>query len=174
MNLLGTGTPSGIDATDGPYTLGHDIVSTVALDVTALRFYKPGSDTVTRNIRLYSTGGSPGWGTAIVAVNVPVSAAPGWYETTVSYTLEANRTYTIAYTVGASDAYRSVTDGLASDIVNGPLKAIAGSGKYKVGDGMPEIAAANDHFCVDLEVTGGVGASSLLTPNRGFSHMLVR
>jgi hypothetical protein len=150
MNLLGTGTPSGTTETDGPYTLGHDIVSSVSADATAIRFYKPDADVTERGLFLWTTGG-----TLLAQVYVTPSAAAGWYQGTIAYTLAAGTTYRIGYSTPGQ--YRVSTNGLISDIVNGTLKAVAGSGMWATGNGFPSNSAGSDHYCVDIEVTGGGG-----------------
>ena len=166
MNLLGSGAPSGTDYNDGAYELGHKIKSDVDVAATAIRFYKPDSNTTQRTCTLYSTGG-----TALATANVTPSSSAGWVTASISYTLLSSVEYFIAYTVPNGAYYRAVTDGLASDIVNGTLRAIAASGVWKSPPGgMPDQSGANDHYCVDIEVDSGASVGTLTAAAGSFTH----
>jgi hypothetical protein len=148
VNLLGSGDPGTETGTDGPYTLGADIVSSVSVTATAIRFYKPDADTSERRLCLWTTGG-----TLLAEVFVTPGAAAGWYQGAISYTLAANTTYRISYYAPVN--YRSKVDGLTSDIVNGTLKMLAASGTWEAGNTFPNGDGLYDHYCADIEVGGG-------------------
>ncbi|HEY7633110.1 MAG TPA: DUF4082 domain-containing protein [Thermoleophilaceae bacterium] len=114
-------TPTTVDSGDTtPVELGVKFQSTVHGQVTGIRFYKASGNTGTHTGSLWSTDG-----TRLAQVTFTGESASGWQSATFSQpvTINPGTTYIASY-FDVNGHYSVTNNGLASEIDNGPLKAL--------------------------------------------------
>lgn len=148
--LLGQQTPATASVADNDAVeLGMAFTSSVAGDVTAIRFHKGTGNTGTHLGRLWSSSG-----TLLASVTFTDETAAGWQtaELATPYTLTAGETYVVSYL--APNGHYSATGGaFASPVTSGPLTAAAsGNGRFRygAGGGFPTQSWNATNYFVDL------------------------
>jgi hypothetical protein len=142
----------GNDSTGG-IELGVKFRSTIAGEITGIRFFKTSGDAGTHIAQLYSSGGillasatfinetDSGWQGALFTPAIPIAA---------------DTTYIAAYYSSLGD-YISTHNGLKSAITNGPLTALAdgtdginGIFKYTNTPDLPDSGYMHSNYWVDV------------------------
>ncbi|TAH32216.1 DUF4082 domain-containing protein [Candidatus Saccharibacteria bacterium] len=144
-----TAAPATLNANDNQaIELGTKFQSTVAGNVTAIRFYKGGSaDTGTHVGSLWSSTG-----TKLASVTFTGETGSGWQQANLStpVAITANTTYTVSY-YSPAGYYSTTQSGLSSAITNTPVKALASGGVYKYGtSGRPTSTWSASNYFVDV------------------------
>jgi hypothetical protein len=134
--------------TDGvTYELGMKFRISQAGQVTAVRYYRPASETGAHTGRLWSATG-----TLLTSVAFTDETASGWqtafFATPVA--LAANTTYVV--TVNCNTYYASTNGGLSSVIANTPLSSIAdgANGLYGTAGQFPTGSYQNTNYFRDI------------------------
>jgi hypothetical protein len=146
--------PTGRLQNDGQAVqLGMKFRSSVAGNVTGVRFYKQSGNTGTHRGQLYSSTG-----TLLADATFINESASGWQQVnfTSPVAITANTTYIISYH-SSSGYYSETVRGFSSSVVNGPLTALAngtdgGNGVYKYGASpvFPTESFRSTNYWVDL------------------------
>lgn len=128
--LLNTTTPAltGLDVQDGrpgsglTYEMGMKFTVDRTMRLTAIRYYKDAGETGTHVGRLWNASG-----TQLGSVTFSGESASGWQQAALSapVTLSSGTTYTVS--VGLNTRFVMTTSGLATSVVNGPLRSVVGS-----------------------------------------------
>lgn len=147
-----TAKPATLNANDNQaIELGTKFKSSVAGNVTAIRFYKGGSaDTGTHVGSLWSSTG-----TKLASVTFTGETASGWQQANLStpVAITANTTYTVSY-YSPAGYYSTTQSGLSSAVTNSPLTALASGGVYKYGaSGRPTSSWSSSNYFVDVVFT---------------------
>jgi hypothetical protein len=108
--------------TDGaPYELGMKFKSNQAGTVTAIRYYKPSSESAGGHIgRIWSSTG-----VLLASVTFAAETSSGWQSANLTSPLSiaAGATYTVS--VNTKAYYAATNNGLQSSVANGPLASVA-------------------------------------------------
>jgi hypothetical protein len=126
QTLFTTQTPAGTNYSDGSgvnYELGMAFTSTVAGQVTGVRFWKASSESGTHTGRIWSSTG-----TLLASVVFSGETASGWQQQLLAAPLaiSANTTYVVSVNTG-NTYYVATNSGLATQIVNGNLRSVVGN-----------------------------------------------
>jgi hypothetical protein len=130
QTLFTTQTPAVSNESDGAtvnYELGTAFTSVTAGQITAVRFWKGSSETGTHTGRIWSSTGQ-----LLASVIFANETASGWQQQALAAPLSiaANTTYVVSVNTGNS-FYVFTEGGLASQVINGNLRSVAGSnGRY--------------------------------------------
>jgi hypothetical protein len=142
-------TPANPNANDGgAIEVGVKFQSEVAGKITGIRFYKGTSNTGSHTGNLWtSTGTNLG---SVVFTN---ETADGWQEVSFAspISIQANTTYIASY-LSSGGGYAFTGAGLATQVLNLPLKTVADGAKgvYQVGGGFPTQTFNNANYWVDV------------------------
>ena len=154
QSMFTTQVPDGA-TTDGPgvnYELGTRFTSTVAGQITAIRFYKAANESGTHTGRIWSASGQQ-----LASVVFSGESASGWQQQALAtprpLAIAANTEYMV--TVNTANAYYVTTDGgLNSQITNGDLKTVVGSnGRYGLVGTYPTDSWENSNYFRDVVFT---------------------
>ena len=121
--------PAGSFQDGTPLEVGVKFTTSVAGQITALKFYRSASDTGTDILDLWSSTG-----TNLASVVFTNTTASGWQTVALptAITLTANTTYVASY--HTTGAYVATNNFFTSAVTNGPLTASAtGNGVYAYG-----------------------------------------
>jgi hypothetical protein len=125
-SIFTTQTPLSTNATDGAtanYEMGTKFQSSVAGQITAIRFYKAPSESGTHTGRIWSSTG-----TQLASVVFANETASGWQTATLATPLAITAGTPYAVTVNTGNAYFVATNsGLANAVTSGPLSTIVGA-----------------------------------------------
>ena len=126
--------------------------SSVAGQVSAIRFYKAPGNTGTHVGSLWAADG-----TRLATVTFAGETASGWQRAPLSVpvSLTPGATYTVSY-LAPVGGYSFTPDGFASPVTSGPLTALAPqNGRYRYGAGevMPTSVWNSTNYFVDVEFT---------------------
>ena len=143
--------------TDGDDPVASELGVRVRFDddgvVTAIRFYKALLNTGTHVGNIWEVGGAN-----LASVTFEDETASGWQEAALPEPLavEAGETLVVSYFAPAGH-YAYQPDYFGSDVVRGPLRALADSGAtpngvflYDLGGGFPSETNASANYWVDL------------------------
>jgi hypothetical protein len=163
--------PSG--ASDDPDTsalnVGVQFAASSSGMVTGVRFYKYSDNTGSHIGSLWSANG-----TLLASGTFSGESASGWQQLnfTTPVPISANTTYVVSYHTDVGH-YALTPNGLASEVDNGPLTALAGGGVYAYGsaNAFPTDSFNASNYWVDVvySPTGGSTAPtvSTVTPSDG-------
>jgi hypothetical protein len=159
-SLFDSSPPSGSDFSDGPYTLGVRFRSSVAGQVTGVRWYNPAGGPTAVEVGLWSDTG-----TLLASKSGTVSSAAGWYE--IAFDSPVSIAANTPYRVGRSKAtgnYRAAANFYASEFSNPPLTAYAVGGKFFSGGGLnfPDSDFNNSNYWTDVLFTAAGGAGETI------------
>lgn len=148
QTLFTTQVPSIPNNSDGvSYELGMKFQSTNAGQITAIRYWKAASETGTHVGKIWAAAG----GTPLATVTFSNETASGWQQQALSspLSIQANTTYVVSVNV---NSYYAVTqNGLASSVVNGDLKSVAGNnGVYGGLGSFPTNSYLNSNYFRDI------------------------
>ena len=124
-------TPAGTNYNDGrPLEVGVKFQSSVAGQITALKFYRSPSDTGADLLDLWTATG-----TKLASATFTNTAASGWQTVALStpVAIAANTTYVVSY--HTTGAYAATDNFFTTDVTSGVLTApsISGNGVYAYG-----------------------------------------
>jgi hypothetical protein len=132
--LLGSSTPTTIDANDGvAYELGMKFSATTAGQISAVRFYKSASETGTHTGKIYSSTGA-----LLASVTFKNETTSGWQTAYLATPLaiSANTTYTVS--VNAGGGFYVISSGdFATAKSSGSLRTPVSAGVYGAASAMP-------------------------------------
>jgi len=156
VSIFNSQAPAGVPGNDGfgAIELGVKFQSTVAGEVTGIRFYKNPGNLGSHTAQLYSANGmlldsglftnetDSGWQTSVFATAYPITA---------------NTIYIAAYHSSLGN-YFSTLQGLKTAIVNAPLTALADSTsagsngifKYTIAAAVPDSGYFSSNYWVDV------------------------
>jgi hypothetical protein len=125
------GTPSGaVDAADtSPVNLGLQFQASASGKIVGVRFYKEVDNTGTHAGSLWDSTGN-----LLATGTFTNETASGWQELDFAspVAITANTTYVVSYHTDTGH-YALTSNGLASDVINGPLTALNNGGVYSYG-----------------------------------------
>ena len=126
VTIFTTQTPALPNQSDGAgvnYELGTSFQSSIAGQITGLRFWKDSSETGAHTGRIWSAGG-----TLLASVSFANETASGWQEQALASPLAiaSGTVYTVSVNTGGT-YYVATNAGLASAVVNGPLSTVVGN-----------------------------------------------
>ena len=132
--------------------------------LTSIRYYKSSQETGLHTGKIWSSTG-----TQLASVDFANETTSGWQEQQLAtpLSLDANTTYVIS--VNANAVFAKTTSGLASEIVSGPLRSIAGgpNGVFGSAAGVfPTNSYQSSNYFVDPVVTT-VGTPTAPTLTQG-------
>ena len=134
-------------ATDSDVELGLKFTSSQAGTITKIAFYKSTNDTsTTHTVTLWDAAG-----TSLGTASTSSETASGWQVATFATPISVSSgvTYTASYRA-ANGQYSFTSAGLASNVTNGPLTALAGGGVYQYNGGFPAQSFNNTNYWVDV------------------------
>jgi len=170
-SIWGTPTPNVLAQPDSnAVEVGVKFQASVSGSITGLRFYKASTNTGTHTGHLFSS-----MGTLLGSLTFSGESASGWQTASFAspIAIQANTTYVAAY--HAPNGHYSIDrPGLAADVVNGPLTALAsagsgGNGVYSYGSSgtFPTNNYQDTNYWVDvIFTTGGSSPTATNTPTR--------
>lgn len=137
-----TTVPSVLQVTDDPVTLGMQFVSSVAGQVTGVRFYKNSANTGTHVGALWGADG-----TKLAQATFTNESTAGWQTVTFSSPVDitANTPYYVSYR-SSTGSYSTTPAGLQSAVTRGPLTAVANGGAYNYNDSFPGNASPTNYL----------------------------
>jgi hypothetical protein len=150
QTLFTTQTPAITNASDGStvnYELGMAFTSTVAGQITAVRFWKASSETGTHTGRIWSSAG-----VLLGSVTFTGETASGWQQQalTTPIAIAANTTYVVSVNTG-NTFYVATNSGLASQIANGNLRSVVGgNGLYGSTGAFPTNSWLDSNYFRDV------------------------
>ncbi len=152
QTLFTTQTP-GASSTDGPganYELGTRFTSTVAGQITAIRFYKSPNESGTHTGRIWTASGQQ-----VASVVFSGESASGWQQQALATPLAITANTEYMVTVNTGNAYYSTTDGgLASQVSSGDLRTVLGSnGRYGAVGAYPRNSWEDSNYFRDVVFT---------------------
>ncbi|MFJ6653867.1 DUF4082 domain-containing protein [Microbacterium sp. NPDC091313] len=159
VSFFGTGTPTATASNDGTSVeLGLRFTTSVAGQVTALKFYKASGDTATHTGTLWAPDG-----TALATVTFQSESASGWQRAVLStpVALTPGQTYTVSY-LSPQGRYVATSNAFTSAVSSGPLTAVSpnnGTYRYGAGGTMPSSSWRSSNYYVDVEFTPGSGST---------------
>ncbi|WP_425292890.1 DUF4082 domain-containing protein [Kaistia soli] len=146
-------TPTLVSASDtNPVNLGMKFQTDVAGWITDIRFYKAADNTGTHTGYLWTASG-----TLLSSVTFSNETASGWQQATLDtpVAVNADTTYVVSYSTDGH--YSATSQGLASQIANGDLRALAsilsgGNGVYSYGSSgaFPTSSYNDTNYYVDV------------------------
>jgi len=152
VTLFGAADPGASVGVDGTSVeLGTVFSSSVAGQVTALRFYKTAGDTAAHTGTLWGPTGL-----ALTTVTFSGESASGWQTAALAspVTLTAGTNYTVSF-LSPQGRYPYVTGYFASPRSSGPLTATNGTYRYGTGGVMPASSWQSSSYFADVVFTAG-------------------
>ena len=125
QTLMKTQTPSAQDLTDGTsYELGVRVVSDVAGQITALRFWKGAGETGVHTGHVWTAAGQ-----LLATVTFTNEGASGWQQQALTspVAMVAHSEYVVSVTTSANNLFVSTPGMFGTELVNGHLRAIGGA-----------------------------------------------
>jgi plastocyanin len=158
------------DVSDGqPYELGMKFQANTSGQITALRYWKPPSETGTHTGRLWGTGG-----TLLGSATFTNETASGWQTATLAAPISIQASTVYVVSVNANAHFPITYDALGSVITNGNLSSIAdnANGLYGTISTFPTNSFRNSNYFRDIVFTpsGGGGQSNVLSKVSGDSQ----
>jgi Domain of unknown function (DUF4082)/Fibronectin type III domain len=155
----------------GSYELGVKIETSVAGQVTALRFYQESAMGGYAHVgHLWSSSG-----TLLATAQFTTTRGAGWEQVSLSnpVTIAANTVYIVSYSTGGGYLFYNSTFFDGAGVTNGPLQALAngvsgGDGVYGRSGSFPTTSGDGDNFFADL-VFSPSSTGSAVVGNRGGS-----
>ena len=146
-------TPSDDYYSYGSYELGVKIETSVAGQVTALRFYQESAMGGYAHVgHLWSSSG-----TLLATAMFTTTSGAGWEQVSLStpVTIAANTVYIVSYSTGGGYLFFNSTFFDGAGVTNGPLQALAngvsgGDGVYGRSGRFPTTSGDGDNFFADL------------------------
>jgi hypothetical protein len=122
--------------------LGVRFTSTVAGNVTGVRFYKGPTDTGVHTASLWSSTGS-----LLATGTLPSESASGWQELTFAtpVPIQAGVEYRASYYT-TSGVYAVDPNALTNAVTNGALSTIANGGVYSYSNGFPDQVVSHNYW----------------------------
>ena len=155
QSLFTTQTPAILNARDGVsvnYELGMSFTSTVAGQITHVRFWKASSESGTHTGRIWS-----GTGTLLASVVFTGETASGWQQQALATPLAiaANTTYVVSVNTGNA-YYVATNSGLATQITNQNLRSVVGTnGRYGTSGTFPTGSWQASNYFRDVVFSAG-------------------
>jgi hypothetical protein len=152
-SIFTTQTPVSVNLSDGPttnYELGTLFQSSIAGQITAIRFWKASNETGTHTGHIWSAGG-----TLLATAAFSGETASGWQQVSLSppLSIATNMTYVVSVNTGAT-FYVATDNGLASSVVNGPLSTVVGNnGVYGSPGAFPTNTYLSSNYFRDVVLT---------------------
>jgi hypothetical protein len=165
QTLLTTQTPASPNKTDSvPYELGMKFRSAKGGQLTAIRYYKPPSETGTHTGKIWTASGS-----LLGSVTFTNETASGWQEQelTAPVNILANTTYVVS--VNTNAYYPFTQNGLANSITNVDLSSVAdnGNGVYNVNaNSFPSNSYLNSNYFRDVRFVAGSSITKVSGDNQ--------
>jgi hypothetical protein len=159
--LLGSSSPSSIDANDGvAYELGMKFSATTAGQITAIRFYKSPSESGTHTGKIYSSSGA-----LLASVAFTNESASGWQTAylTTPLAMAANTTYTVSVNTGAG-YYVSTAGDFATAKSSADLLTPVSAGVYGAAGAMPTQSFQSSNYFRDVVFVAANTGSPSPTP----------
>ncbi len=155
-NIFGSVVPPVESSPDGAVELGVKFQASVDGTIDGIRFYKGAGNTGTHVGNLWTSTG-----TLLGTVTFTNESATGWQEATFAspVPVTAGTTYVASYHA-PNGGYSLGSGGFATEVVNGPLTALAsapsgGNGLYVYGGGgFPTSSFNSSNYYVDVIFTG--------------------
>jgi Domain of unknown function (DUF4082) len=149
----------------GSYELGVKIETSVAGQVTALRFYQgPYMGGYTHVGHLWSSSG-----TLLATATFTTQNGQGWEQVSLSspVTIAANTIYIVSFSTGGGYFDFNSTSFASAGVTNGPLQALAngvsgGDGVYGRSGKFPTTSGDGDNFFADLVFSPSSSPSALV------------
>jgi hypothetical protein len=146
------------DSDTGQVNLGVRFVSSLSGTISGIKYYKGANDTGTHTGSLWSSSG-----TLLATATFTNETSSGWQTLTFSnpVSITAGTTYVASY--HSNGHYADTSDYFATDHVNGPLTASAGSnGVYTYGSGnlFPASTYSATNYWVDVVFNAGSGGGN--------------
>ena len=139
----------------GTYELGVKLQVTQPLSIRAVRFYKAFGETGTHTGTIWTANGF-----ALASVGFTSESAYGWQQQALPTPLQLQPNTTYVVSVNANSAYPLTSNGLTTQISNGPLRTVADglNGVFNAVRGsFPNQSYLSSNYFVDAVV--GIGAS---------------
>ncbi len=148
-------------ATDGvAYELGVRFTTGIAGRVTALRYYRPASETGTHTGRLWRSNGELLATVAFTPAND--AAGPGWREQPLATPISITPGETYVATVNCNTYYPLISFGLASPLSSGPLTALGGgNGVFGLPGTLPTGSYNDTNYLRDIVFEPAPAATAL-------------
>ena len=140
------------------YEMGVKLQADRAVQLDAIRFWKGSLETGTHVGRLWTQGG-----VQLAQVTFQGETASGWQQQPLPspVTLEANTVYVVS--VGMNASFAATPQGLASQVVSGPLRSVADgqNGVYGAAAGVfPNQSYSSTNYFVDVQVSVSAGSGA--------------
>jgi hypothetical protein len=155
QTLFTSQTPVTIHATDGAgvnYELGMSFTSSVAGQISAVRFWKDSSESGTHTGHIWSSTG-----TLLATVTFSGETASGWQQQSLTSPLAigAGTTYIVSVNTG-NTFYVATTGGLSAQVVNGSLSSVVGNnGLYGSSGAFPTSSFQGSNYFRDVVFVAG-------------------
>jgi hypothetical protein len=155
QTLFTTQSPAQVNQSDGPnsnYELGTLIQSTIAGQITAIRFWKDSKETGTHTGHIWSSSGQ-----LLSTVTFAGETASGWQQQALTgpLSINANTTYVVSVNTGAT-YYVVTTAGLSAQVVNGSLVSVVGNdGVYGTSGAFPTNSYQSSNYFRDVVFAPG-------------------
>jgi Domain of unknown function (DUF4082)/Immunoglobulin domain len=147
--LFTTQVPSGEGFNDGVmWELGVRVISDVAGQITALRFWKGSAENASHTGHVWTAGGQ-----LLATVTFMNESASGWQEQPLpaAVAVVANTEYVVSVTTGPNKYYVATPGGLTPPVVNGHLRSVAGAnGVYGLMGAFPAQGSSGTNYFRDL------------------------
>ncbi len=141
-------TPTVLQFSDSPVTLGISFSATSDGSVTGMRFYKSAGNTGTHVGALWSASG-----TKLASATFANESSSGWQTVTFSspVNITANTTYVVSYR-STTGNYSVTPSAFTSGMTNGPLAAAPNAGAFNYTDAFPGSSSPSSYL-VDVVYT---------------------
>ena len=154
QTLFTTQTPALPNVQVGPHELGTEFKSSVSGRITAIRFWKSGSETGQHVGHIWSASGQ-----LLASATFVSETASGWQQQSLPSPLAiaANTVYVVSVNTGGI-YYAATTSGLASSVVNQNLSTVVGNnGVYGAPGQFPTQSYSQSNYFRDIVFSPGSG-----------------
>ena len=159
QTLLTMAVPAMENCTDNvPYELGLRVMSDIAGQVTALRFWKCTRDTGTHMGHVWNTNGQ-----LLASITFANETASGWQQQALSGPLAigSNTEYVVSVSTGPGGYLPATLNVFGTPLVNGHLSTPAGdSGRFGLAGTFPTSSSPHNYFRDLVFVPGNAGPDS--------------
>src|SRR5258708_23479669 len=147
QTLFTTQTPALPNVQVGPFELGTEFTSSVAGQITAIRFWKSSSETGQHIGHIWSASGQ-----LLASATFASETSSGWQQQSLpaSLTIAANTVYVVTVNTGGI-YYAATTSGLAAQVVNQNLSTVVGNnGVYGPPGQFPTQSYSHSNYFRDI------------------------
>src|SRR5258708_11779369 len=148
QTLFTTQTPALPNVQVGPHELGTEFKSSVSGQITAIRFWKSGSETGQHIGHIWSASGQ-----LLASATFASETASGWQQQSLASPLAiaANTVYVVSVNSGSNAYYAATTTGLATQVINQSLSTVLGNnGVYEPVGQFPASSYSQSNYFRDI------------------------